>query len=1017
MAKNLQTATSMKSRQAGFSFVEMGVALVVIGFVLSGLMLAGKVYFKDRQITITEKNTALVTQAITNFVLEEGRFPCPAAIDLAPENPAYGREADCTALRGYDAMGAIAGAVAPGGFSGGIWVEEGEIDDTARVVRGMVPFQSLNLPEFYVNDGYGSRILYAVTASQANANTFSKDAGAVSVKSVAGAGTETTHFVVFSAGPDRKGAYSRLGRAVFACGTVAANGLDSENCNTDAGNKAAIYHAVGHSISGTATHFDDHFVLAKASFMPLWRMDDVGSANIRTINHASKVAMGTATVAATAAAPVQVAVGGTLRATQRAMGAGFCDPVSGKCFTTNLIAGSEPVMNCGVGGASSTTGTIMTGIGDNEAKCTPEPTDPSSTFTCPQGTDYYIAGFEPDGTPICSRYEYVVPPPPTPGPECRPVSETRQAPCPAGYEGEQVEQRNLECPLAVWTAWSVIDSSACAPQCIVTSEEQNVPCPAGQAGTIVQRRTYQCPAQTWSPWATVGDNCATSCDTTAYEDQMVPCGTGQTGSKNQRRTLQCPAFTWSAWTDHDLGTNTCLAIVNGACGPSHGNSFASAPSTGLCTAGTPTTVNTSGSSYTWQCQGENTGTTASCSATQTTPTGECRNYAGSVFDTQPAVDDATACWPAAAGGTYTDTADLPGFFRWQCTFAGPPGTTGCVAEKKPTCIEYGSTYGAQPATDTPTGCSIGSYGDVSDTATEWKWVCKRANGTVDAQCSALKTLAPVDGVCGSAHGGTPTATPPTSNLCSVGAASPVADYGDKWLWECAGSNGGITRNCLVQKPAAPACTWQSVGPYATSADTPMAIFDMNCGAVEPAACGGCTSFPAVNNCTPGGSCSTTMPCLNNQSTCEMGPSQTAYVWDRYECDCGSPPPPPPPTGCTGNISWSMGGGPTCMTEVSLTEGQSTTVSANTAYWSTGDAVVKCESDTLQVVNSISCSRIDRPCAAQTVSWGPGCQAAVSALNEDDSVPITNTAAGFVGWGHAHCVAGIMSVNYAQCDPE
>lgn len=897
MAKNLQAATSIQARQAGFSFVEMGVALVVIGFVLSGLILAGKVYFKDRQITTTEKNTALVTQAITNFVLEEGRFPCPAAIDLAPENPAYGREADCTSLRGYDATGAVAGAVAPGGFSGGIWVEEGEIDDTARVVRGMVPFQSLNLPEFYVNDGYGSRIFYAVTASQANANTFSKDAGAISVKSVAGAGTETTHFVVFSAGPDRKGAYSRLGRAVFACGTVAANGLDSENCNTDAGNKAAIYHAVGHSISGTTTHFDDHFALAKTSFMPLWRMDDVGSANIRTINHGNKVAMGTATVAATAAAPVQVAVGGTLRATQRAMSAGFCDPVSGKCFTTNLIAGSEPVMNCGVGGASSTTGTIMTGIGDNEAKCTPEPTDPSTSFICPQGTDYYIAGFEPNGSPICSRYEYVVPPPPTPGPECRPVSETRQAPCPAGYEGEQVEQRDLECPSAVWTAWSVIDSSACAPACIVTDETRTVPCAPGMTGTSTERRVYECPAQTWGPWTPVGDNCTEGCDTTSFELQTVACAVGYTGLQEQRRDLQCPSLTWGPW--YDTPNNTCAAATSGTCGSANGGSFATAPTANLCGAG---------------------------------------------------------------NGVATPNPSGSGPWSWTC----------------------GGSGGGSPS---PT-------------------------------CSATETpAAPVDGFCGSAHGGTPTATPPSSNLCSVGAASPVADYGDKWLWECAGSNGGITRTCIVQKPAAPACTWQSVGPYATSADTPMAIFDMNCGAVEPAACGGCTSFPAVNNCTPGGSCSTTMPCLNNQSTCEMGPSQTAYVWDRYECDCGSPPPPPPPTGCTGNVSWSMGGGPSCMTEVSLTEGQSTTVSANTAYWSTGEAVVKCESDTLQVVNSISCSRIDRPCAAQTVSWGPGCQAAVSALNEDDSVPITNTAAGFIGWGHAHCVAGVMSVNYAQCDPE
>jgi hypothetical protein len=54
--------------------------------------------------------------------------------------------------------------------------------------------------------------------------------------------------------------------------------------------------------------------------------------------------------------------------------------------------------------------------------------------------------------------------------------------------------------------------------------------------------------------------------------------------------------------------------VNGACGTSNGQSFSSAPSTGLCTDGTPSSVVSVSGGYIWSCNGTGGGTTASCSA-------------------------------------------------------------------------------------------------------------------------------------------------------------------------------------------------------------------------------------------------------------------------------------------------------------------------------------------------------------------------------------------------------------------
>ncbi len=67
--------------------------------------------------------------------------------------------------------------------------------------------------------------------------------------------------------------------------------------------------------------------------------------------------------------------------------------------------------------------------------------------------------------------------------------------------------------------------------------------------------------------------------------------------------------------------------------------------------------------------------------------------------------------------------------------------------------------------------------------------------------SAIEILSevtsPVDGQCGSAHL-TPTASKPTTNLCSAGIASAVTGTGP-WSWTCTGMNGGRNESCNAPK--------------------------------------------------------------------------------------------------------------------------------------------------------------------------------------------------------------------------
>lgn len=95
-----------------------------------------------------------------------------------------------------------------------------------------------------------------------------------------------------------------------------------------------------------------------------------------------------------------------------------------------------------------------------------------------------------------------------------------------------------------------------------------------------------------------------------------------------------------AWTciGSDGGTTaSCSASVaakNGQCGSSNGGTFSSAPSSGLCNTGSASAVSGSGP-WTWTCAGSNGGSTASCSASPEAVNGQCGSSNGGTFSSAP----------------------------------------------------------------------------------------------------------------------------------------------------------------------------------------------------------------------------------------------------------------------------------------------------------------------------------------------------------------------------------------------
>jgi len=178
--------------------------------------------------------------------------------------------------------------------------------------------------------------------------------------------------------------------------------------------------------------------------------------------------------------------------------------------------------------------------------------------------------------------------------------------------------------------------------------------------------------------------------------------------------------------------------------------MASAPSSGLCSSGSASSVSGSGP-WTWTCSGEHGGGDASCSADMEVSCAYSFDYNQQLTDGQ---------WNSQCGGPENIAGD-------SCT-SGDPDVTVC-----------------------------------GNTPYLRRFEC-RCDGTVVNPDGA--TL--VNGQCGSADG-TAVASKPTSNLCSKGSASSVSGSGP-WSWTCNGSGSGSDASCSAPKSGPSSCPGDSV---------------------------------------------------------------------------------------------------------------------------------------------------------------------------------------------------------------
>lgn len=601
---------SGRRTEAGYSLIELSIVMIVVGIFISGFMAAYNVYIKNESQRVTSVNTSIVSQAISNYLAENGRYPCPAGISLPIEHPKYGRETDCANLTGYEELEGgddyASAALAVGQCNFGICVEESEREfDTdpgpgvtnlrPLVIRGSIPFRDLNLPEEYSFDGYHSRLVYAISRPLVSTTGYNSAYGGIEIRDSAGVSLVTpaasAHFVIVSPGSDRVGSYTKYGQRAIPC---AGTSYDIENCDTAT---RAVYRAARQGGVTASTHFDDYVSYSSSAETPFWKVVDANRVDVTDLTGGKKIGIGREPDAAADFVKVDV------REVTRAMDArstaelesvtdgdrgkviaeNFCgfDTEDQDCFNPELIAGDLPEMECG-----GLRPAYMTGIGYNagEARIQADCTDDAS-FSCPEG--YFISGVNPDdGSISCAAAADIAA-----VERCPERAVTLCLGTPVEQEVTLTEDtigatrsltrgwnfyRNYICSSSTGRWQQTSQGGFCECEAGVTEEVLDCEERDGVGtwtGTFTIRYTTICDLGYGEPQYDVDPPDYGGCACTpTFNEEVEPCPDGFGGQEVWRTTWTCNGDnTEGAWSDWEMVSNTC------SCTPESRDHFHSCP--------------------------------------------------------------------------------------------------------------------------------------------------------------------------------------------------------------------------------------------------------------------------------------------------------------------------------------------------------------------------------------------------------------------------------------------------------
>lgn len=371
-------------RQSGYSLLQIAIALIVVGVLLAAFSGTYKLYKTNVVADSTQKNLDNVIVALRKYKEQHGRYPCPSSLTASRINQPtlYGTEiASCDITLAPVPVGRCRQGVCieaahptkrPGGFP----------ESLRRVIVGGVPFRALQIAEDKTYDGFGSRIVYAISQN-ATIEGNTESLGMINIVDEKNrelvSPPFSALFALISPGENKHGAYSKDGVLVKQC--AQRSGRDFANCNTGfttgrGAQRGLSQYTVAQEVSVPGRdYYDDQIAYFSQSAPESWVRDSnpLFRENIHTTSPNGSVIVGSDAVASTDIVMSVIAPLGT--DAMRIFGSDgtlnstlftdtICDENGANCFPLSRLTGNKDDLTPG-GMYCETPGEYMVGIAFN----------------------------------------------------------------------------------------------------------------------------------------------------------------------------------------------------------------------------------------------------------------------------------------------------------------------------------------------------------------------------------------------------------------------------------------------------------------------------------------------------------------------------------------------------------------------------------------------------------------------------------------------------------------------------
>jgi len=238
-----------------FTLLEMSIVLIIIAVILAGGAVTFSASLQQRQYNQTKEKLVVLQSALRDYWRVFGRLPCPGDLTIGVGVANFGKEAAnkgrCDGTPSANFVRNVTDGDATLCTSGYTSSNFSAEDNCAN--GGMVPVQTLQLPDDYAFDGWGRRILYVVDSdytiadaaagisvtadSSGTPNRIIIKSGATAASSVTK--TVSAAYALVSFGINGHGAYSRTGSTRVSSGS--ANDMEVVNCHCNSSAVATTF--------------------------------------------------------------------------------------------------------------------------------------------------------------------------------------------------------------------------------------------------------------------------------------------------------------------------------------------------------------------------------------------------------------------------------------------------------------------------------------------------------------------------------------------------------------------------------------------------------------------------------------------------------------------------------------------------------------------------------------------------------------------------------------------------------